>query len=65
MSWNILAEQSIVDGKQTLTENDIRDMVGAPTIEEELEAEARAERNECICGTINCKTEYSCYTMGY
>tara|TARA_Y100000289_G_C3912429_1_gene145457 strand:- start:607 stop:813 length:207 start_codon:yes stop_codon:yes gene_type:complete len=61
----LLAEQSIVDGKQKLTENDIRDMVGAPTIEEELEAQARAERNECICGTINCETEYSCYTMGY
>lgn len=48
-----------------MNEAEIRDMVGAPTIEEELEAQARAERNECICGTINCKTEYSCYTMGY
>ena len=65
MSWNLLAEQSIVDGKQKFTENDIRDMVGAPTIEEELEAEARAQRNECVCGTIDCKTEYSCVTMGW
>tara|TARA_R100000734_G_C3304219_1_gene94724 strand:- start:771 stop:917 length:147 start_codon:yes stop_codon:yes gene_type:complete len=48
-----------------MNEAEIRDMVGAPTIEEELEAQARAERNECICGTINCETEYSCHTMGY
>ena len=65
MSWKILAEQSIVDGKQTLTENDIRDLVGAPSIEEELEAEARAERNECVCGTINCSDEYAHTTSGY
>ena len=43
----------------------IRDMVGAPTIEEELELEAMAKRNECVCGTINCETEYSCHTMGW
>tara|TARA_B100000902_G_C26699949_1_gene616654 strand:+ start:398 stop:592 length:195 start_codon:yes stop_codon:yes gene_type:complete len=51
--------------KDTLSESQIRDLVGAPTIEEELEAEARAERNECICGTVNCSTEYSCTTSGY
>lgn len=65
MSWKILAEQSIVDGTQKFTEADIRDMVGAPTIEEELEAKARAERNECICGVINCPDEYSCVTSGF
>tara|TARA_B100001287_G_C22552546_1_gene467561 strand:- start:711 stop:857 length:147 start_codon:yes stop_codon:yes gene_type:complete len=43
----------------------IRDMVGAPTIEEELELEAMAKRNECVCGTIDCETEYSCHTMGW
>jgi len=65
MSWKILAEQSIVDGKQTLTEDDIRSMVGAPSLEEELELEAMAKRNECVCGTIDCETEYSCHTMGW
>ncbi len=48
-----------------MNEAEIRDMVGAPTIEEELEAKARAERNECVCGVINCPDEYSCVTSGY
>ena len=61
----LLAEQSIVDGEQKLTEDDIRDMVGAPTMKEELEAEARAENNECVCGTIDCETAYSCTTSGW
>ena len=65
MSWKILAEQSIVDGKQTLTEDDIRSMVGAPSLEEELEAEARAQKNKCVCGTVDCDTAYSCVTMGW
>jgi len=51
--------------KETLREAQIRDMVGAPTIEEELELEARAKNNECVCGTIDCATEYSCHTMGW
>tara|TARA_B100001063_G_C16635768_1_gene488210 strand:- start:495 stop:686 length:192 start_codon:yes stop_codon:yes gene_type:complete len=51
--------------KEVINESQIRDMVGAPTIEEELEAEARAKNNECLCGTINCSTEYSCTTSGY
>ena len=25
----------------------------------------KIKRNECICGTVNCPTEYSCYTSGY
>ena len=25
----------------------------------------KREKNECICGTVNCSTEYSCYTSGY
>ena len=23
------------------------------------------KEGECICGTIDCPTEYSCYTSGY
>ena len=37
----------------------------ADRVEEEKEAAKRAEKNECVCGTINCATEYSCYTSGY
>lgn len=51
--------------KEVINESQIRDMVGAPSIEEELEAEARAERNECVCGTINCPDEYAHTTSGY
>ena len=47
------------------TEDQIRDMVGAPTIEEELAEKARYERNECVCGVINCKDEYAHTTSGY
>ena len=65
MSWNLLAEQSLVDGKQKFTEDEIRSMVGAPSLEEELEAEARAQKNECVCGTVDCDTAYSCHTMGW
>lgn len=48
-----------------MNEDMIRDMVGAPTIKEELELEAMAKNNECVCGTIDCATEYSCHTMGW
>jgi hypothetical protein len=48
-----------------MNEYETRDSVGAPTVAEELEAEARAQRNECVCGTIDCKTEYACITSGY
>ena len=37
----------------------------ADNAEEEREAAKRAEKNECVCGTVNCATEYSCYTSGY
>ena len=47
------------------TEDQIRDMVGAPTIEEELAEQARHERNECVCGVINCPEEYAHTTSGY
>jgi hypothetical protein len=30
----------------------------------EQEAKERAEKNECICGTVNCSTEYACHTSG-
>lgn len=32
---------------------------------EEQEAKERAEKNECVCGTVNCTTEYACVTSGY
>jgi len=28
-------------------------------------AEERAEKNECVCGTVNCSTEYACHTSGF
>jgi len=34
-------------------------------IQEEKESKERALKNECICGTINCATEYACHTSGY
>ena len=33
--------------------------------DEQREAQQRAERNESICGTVNCSTEYACHTSGY
>ena len=56
----LLAEQSIIDGKQKFTESDIRDMVGAPTREEE-------ENELCMCGEPldTCPDAYSHVTMGY
>ena len=42
--------------KEILLECQIRDMVGAPNIEDEPK-----NNNECVCGTIDCATEYSCY----
>ena len=55
----------IQHGKQKFTEDDIRSMVGAPSLAEEKADQERAARNECICGTIDCKTEYSCVTSGW
>jgi len=28
-------------------------------------ANERAEKNECVCGTVNCPTEYACHTSGF
>ena len=47
------------------SEAQVRDMVGAPTIEEELAEQARYERNECVCGEINCPDEYAHTTSGW
>ena len=47
------------------SEAQIRDMVGAPTIEEELAEKARYERNECVCGESNCPDEYAHTTSGW
>jgi len=54
----MLAECSIRDGEQKLTEAQIRDMVGAPTREEE---------EYCICGERleDCKDGYVHMTSGY
>lgn len=51
--------------KELINESKIRDMVGAPSIEEELEEQARVDRNECVCGVINCSDEYAHMTSGY
>lgn len=48
-----------------MNEDMIRDMVGAPTYQEELDEKARVERNECVCGVINCPDEYAHTTSGY
>ncbi len=54
----LLAEQSFVGGKQKYTEAQIRDMVGAPSIEED---------ELCICGEPleTCDEAYDHMTMGY
>jgi hypothetical protein len=31
----------------------------------EQESKERAEKNECVCGTVNCPTEYACHTSGF
>ena len=33
--------------------------------EQDREAKERAKRNECVCGTVDCTTEYACTTSGY
>ena len=55
--FELLAEQSIVNGEQTLTEDQVRAMVGAPTREEE---------EYCICGDKieDCPDGYEHMTMG-
>ncbi len=37
----------------------------ADGLAEEKEAAIRAAKNECICGTVNCSTEYACHTSGW
>ena len=53
----LLAEQSTVGGKQRYTESQIRDMVGAPSIEEE---------STCMCGELinDCEDAYTHITHG-
>jgi len=48
----MIAKQSIRDGEQRYTESQIRDMVGAPTIE---------ESQHCICGEPLDSSHQSCY----
>ena len=48
----LLAEQSIRDGEQRYTEEQIRAMVGAPTIE---------ESEHCICGEPLDSSHMGCY----
>ena len=56
-SWKLLAEQSIRDGEQKFTEEQIRAMVGAPTIE---------ESETCLCGEPldKCPDSYVHMTSG-
>lgn len=53
----ILAKQSVRDGEQRYTEAQIRDLVGAPSIEEE---------DECLCGNKikDCDEAYVHITSG-
>lgn len=55
--YELLAKQSVRDGEQRYTEDQIRAMVGAPTQEEE---------NTCMCGEpINeCDDAYSHMSHG-
>ncbi len=48
----LLAETAVVDGKQVLTEDQIRSMVGAPTLEESI---------KCICGKDLSENGNDCY----
>lgn len=56
--FELLSKQSIVNGEQTLSESQVRAMVGAPDIEEE---------SKCICGKDleECEDAYSHMTQGY
>lgn len=46
-----------------ITKEDLQSFAHDAAIEEQ-EAKERAEKNECICGTVNCSTEYACHTSG-
>jgi hypothetical protein len=56
-TYELLAKQSKVNGEQTLTEDQVRSMMGAPTREEE---------EYCICGDKikDCPDGYEHMTMG-
>tara|TARA_B100001939_G_scaffold232902_1_gene200659 strand:+ start:607 stop:798 length:192 start_codon:yes stop_codon:yes gene_type:complete len=62
---DVMAELNKLSIYKPLSEDQVRDMVGAPSIQEQLEEQARYERNECVCGEINCKDEYAHTTSGY
>lgn len=47
-----------------ITKQDLKSFA-QESAEHDREAQVRAEKNECVCGTINCTTEYSCVTSGY
>ena len=51
--YKILAEQSIRDGEHRYTEDQIRDMMGAPTVE---------ESKTCICGKSLDEFDPECYS---
>ena len=58
-SIRLLAEQSIRDGEQRYTEDQIRAMVGAPSVE---------ESTRCICGKSLDEFDPDCYvhmSQGY
>ena len=49
---------------QKITKEDLQSFAHDAAIEEQ-EAKERAEKNECVCGTVNCSTEYACHTSGF
>ncbi len=56
-NYELLAKQSIVDGEQTLTEDQVRSMMGAPSKEED---------DTCMCGDPidTCPDAYEHMTHG-
>lgn len=59
LDFELLAKQSMRGGEQRYTEADIRDMVGAPSKEEE---------EYCLCGKKLSDNSLECYshmTQGY
>ena len=54
----------IKENKVEITKEDLLSFAHDQAVEEQ-EAKERAEKNECVCGTVNCSTEYACVTSGY
>ena len=61
--YEILSETS--GGKLTPKEVYNIEKYGVKHPSEFAPEEIELKENECVCGTINCSTEYSCHTSGY